>query len=188
VRAAVTNCDPKAFGPVYRAGRFGGLAARSLGFTFGSPKQTVSKLSPDPFADPVVVSQANGRGCITRGAETTSGAAYYTLRVPVGATLMGLPRLTITYRATAPDFELNSRLWDVAPGGTRTLVTRGAYRGGPSLGPATFTYEMFGNAWRVRPGHVLQLELLQDDSTFLRPDNIPSTVTVERLGVRVPVH
>jgi fermentation-respiration switch protein FrsA (DUF1100 family) len=188
VRAAVTNCDAKAFGPVYRAGRFGELAQRTLRFTFAAPQQTVSKLSPDPFVDPVVISQANGRGCITRGPGTTPGAAYYTLRVPAGATLMGLPRLDITYTATAPDFELNSRLWDVAPDGTRRLVTRGAYRGGPSLGPAKISYEMFGNAWRVRAGHVLQLELLQDDSTFLRTDNVPSTVTVQRLGARVPVH
>jgi cephalosporin-C deacetylase-like acetyl esterase len=188
VRAAVTNCDAKAFGPVYRARRFGGLARRSVGYTFTGAQQTVSKLAPDPFTDPVIVSQANGRGCITRGPGTTPGAAYYTLRLPANTTLAGLPRLTIRYRSTAPDFELNSRLWDVAPSGTRTLVTRGAYRGGPSLGPATIDYEMFGNAWRVRRGHVLQLELLQDDSTFLRPDNIQSTVTVERVGVQVPVH
>ena len=89
---------------------------------------------------------------------------------------------------TAPDFELNSRLWDVAPNGSRTLVTRGAYRGGPSLGPATIVYEMFGNAWLVRPGHRLQLELLQDDSTYLRPDNVPSTVTIEKIRVELPVH
>ncbi len=56
------------------------------------------------------------------------------------------------------------------------------------MGPATISYEMFGNAWRVRPGHVLQLEVLQDDSTFLRTNNVPSTVTIERLGARVPVH
>ena len=98
---------------------------------------------------------------------------------------MGLPRLTLTYRSTAPDFELNSRLWDVAPGGARTLVTRGAYRGSAAQG--RIVYELFGNAWRMRPGHRLQLELLQDDSTFLRPDNVPSTVTIERARLELPV-
>jgi hypothetical protein len=34
---------------------------------------------------------------------------------------------------------------------------------------------------------VLQLELLQDDSTFLRSDNVPSTVTIRHVGVRLPV-
>jgi hypothetical protein len=188
VRAAVTSCDPKVFGPVVRARRWGRLAKRRLAFTFTASKQTVSKLTPDPFADPVIVSQANGRGCIKGDDGSTPGAAYYALSLPAGTTLMGLPRLTIRYMSTAPDFELNSRLWDVSPSGVRTLVTRGVYRGGPSLGPATITYEMFGNAWRVRRGHHLELELLQDDSTFLRPDNIASTVTIRRVDVALPVH
>jgi X-Pro dipeptidyl-peptidase (S15 family) len=190
VRAAVTSCDPKSFGPVVRAKRWGKLASRRLRFDFGAPKQTTSRLpgGSQPFADPVVVSQQRGRGCITAGPGTTAGAASYSLSVPRGTTLMGLPRLSIAYRATAPDFELNSRLWDVASDGSRTLVTRGAYRGGPSLGPVTVAYEMFGNAWRMKPGHRLQLELLQDDSTFLRTDNVPSTVTIERLALELPVH
>jgi hypothetical protein len=190
VRAAVTSCNPRAFGPVVRAKRWGALATRRLTFHFAAPKQTSSRLpgGPQPFADPVVVSQQRGRGCITAEAGATAGAASYSLSVPAGTTLMGLPRLSMTYTATAPDFELNSRLWDVASDGSRTLVTRGAYRGGPSLGPVTVAYEMFGNAWRMKPGHRLQLELLQDDSTYLRVDNVPSTVTVRRLGVRVPVH
>jgi pimeloyl-ACP methyl ester carboxylesterase len=190
VRAAITNCDPKAFGPVVRAPRWSGLWKRRLEIHLGGPKQITSRVSGGggPFADPVVVSQQRGRGCVTAGPGATTGAAAYSLPVPVGTTLMGLPRLRIAYRATAPDFELNSRIWDVAPNGSRTLVTRGAYRGGPSLGPATVVYELFGNAWRIRPGHTLQLELLQDDSTFLRADNVPSTVTVEHVGVELPVH
>jgi cephalosporin-C deacetylase-like acetyl esterase len=187
VRAAITSCNPKSFGPVVRAPRWGVLAHRRLRFAFTTPQSTVSKLTPDPFVDPVVLSQVNGRGCIKSNGGSTPGVARYTLSPPKGTTLMGLPLLHIAYTATAPDFELNSRLWDVAPGGERTLVTRGAYRGGPSLGPATIDYEMFGNAWRVRPGHVLQLELLQDDSTFLRPDNIASAVTIEKVRVELPV-
>ena len=190
VRAAVTSCDPKTFGPVARAKRWGALARGRLRFRFSGPQQTTSRLpgGAQPFADPVVVSQQRGRGCITAGAGSTAGAATYSLSVPGGTTLMGLPRLRLTYRATAPDFELNSRLWDVAKDGSRTLVTRGAYRGGPSMGPATIVYELFGNAWRMRPGHRLQLELLQDDSTFLRADNVPSTLTIEDLAVQLPVH
>jgi fermentation-respiration switch protein FrsA (DUF1100 family) len=190
VRAAVTRCDPKAFGPVVRARRFGLLASRRLTFHLGGPKQTTSRLpgGPEPFADPVVVSQQRGRGCITAGPGDTAGTASYTLSVPQGTTLMGLPRVSFSYTATAPDFELNSRLWDVAKDGSRTLVTRGAYRGGPSLGPAKVVYEMFGNAWRMKAGHRLELELLQDDSTFLRADNVPSTVTIQDLSVTLPVH
>jgi hypothetical protein len=189
VRAAVTSCDPKRFGPVVRARRWGDLAHRVLRFHFGGSQLTVAHLPSggDPFSDPVIVSQQRGRGCITSTSSSEPGVASYALKPPTGTTIMGLPRLTIRYSATAPDFELNSRLWDVGPGGVKTLVTRGAYRGGPSLGPATIRYELFGNAWRVRRGHHLQLELLQDDSTFLRPDNVPSAMTIEHVGVRVPV-
>jgi acetyl esterase/lipase len=190
VRAAVTSCDPKAFGPVVRARRWGALAHRRLTFQLGGPKQTTSKLAggAGAFADPVLVSTQRGRGCITAGTDSSAGTAVYNFSVPKGTTIMGLPRLKLTYRSTAPDFELNSRLWDVTKDGSRTLVTRGAYRGGPSLGPAKIVYEMFGNAWRVKAGHRLQLELLQDDSTFLRADNVPSTVTIENLGLELPVH
>ena len=98
---------------------------------------------------------------------------------------MGLPRLTLTYSATASDFELNSRLWDVAGDGTKTLVTRGAYRGSAASG--RIVTELFGNAWRVRAGHHLELEVLQDDSTFLRADNVPSTVTIRTAKLELPV-
>jgi predicted acyl esterase len=188
VRATISQCSPRTLGREVRAPRWGKLAARRVAFDFAGAQETSSQIidNDGTFADPVVVSQARGRGCITTTAGDVPGAAYYELPA-AGRTLMGLPLLRIRYTATAPDFELNSRLWDVAPDGTKTLVTRGAYRGGPSLGPATITYEMFGNAWRVRPGHHLELQLLQDDSTFLRADNIPSAVTIEKVRVELPV-
>ena len=135
----------------------------------------------------MVVSQQRGRGCITTASPPEAGAATYALAVPERTTLLGLPRISVDYTATAPDFELNSRLWDIAPDGTRTMVSRGAYRGGPALS-GKLAYEMFGNAWRVAPGHKLQLELLQDDSTYLRADNVPSTLTLEKVGLELPVH
>jgi ABC-2 type transport system ATP-binding protein len=189
VRAAVTSCDPKAFGPVFGAPRWSALSKHALVFDLGGPRQTTSRIdgSGGALADPVVVSQQRGRGCITAGPGTSAGAAYYAVHLPAGTTLIGLPRLTLSYSSTAPDFELNSRLWDVAPDGSRTLVTRGVYRGGPSLGPKRISYELFGNAWRVRAGHALQLELLQDDSTFLRADNVPSTLTIDRVRLELPI-
>jgi hypothetical protein len=189
VRAAITSCDPKAFGPTVKARTWDRLARRSLTFDLGGPKQTTSKIADSSAAmnDPVVVSTQRGRGCIVAGAGTTPGTASYTVSVPPGTTLLGLPQLKLTYSATGPDFELNSRLWDVAPDGSKTLVTRGAYRGGPSLGPATVEYELFGNAWRMPPAHRLELQVLQDDSTFLRADNVPTTVTIDHARLVLPV-
>jgi pimeloyl-ACP methyl ester carboxylesterase len=186
-RAAITNCDEKRFGPVVRARSWDGLGNERAAFDLGGPRQTIHRVGggPGPLADPVVVSQQRGRGCITAGPGTTTpGAAAYEVPLASPATLMGLPRLKLTYTATAPDFELNARLWDVAPDGALTLVDRGAYRGGPETS-GTIEYELFGNAWRLDPGHSLRLELLQDDSTYLRPDNVPSTVTVHTARIEL---
>ncbi|HEX8054363.1 MAG TPA: CocE/NonD family hydrolase [Thermoleophilaceae bacterium] len=186
-RAAVTNCDEKRFGPVLKAKTWDGLAGPALSFDLGGPKQTTARAAGQgPATDPIVLAQQRGRGCITTTAADSPGSARYSIPLTAPATLLGLPRVTVTYTATAPDFELNAHLWDVAPDGTRTLIDRGAYRGGPVLS-GTADYELFGNAWRVEAGHQLELELLQDDSTFLRPHNYPSTVTVQnaRLGLHL---
>jgi ABC-2 type transport system ATP-binding protein len=185
VRAAITNCDEKRFGPVIRARTYDELAPAQRSFELGGPKQTASR-GAGPLTDPVVLAQQRGRGCITTTAPASAGSATYRIPLDAPATLVGLPRLTLSYTATAPDFELNAHLWDVGPDGTRTLIDRGAYRGGPELS-GTVEYELFGNAWHLKAGHELELELLQDDSTFLRPDNFASTVTVQdaRLGLHL---
>ena len=184
-RAAITNCDERRFGPVVRAREWDGLANDRAAFDLGGPRQTTARAAGQgPLADPVVVSQQRGRGCIVAGPGETPGAATYRVPLPAPATLVGLPRLKLVYAATAPDFELNARLWDVAPDGARTLIDRGAYRGGPELS-GVIEYELFGSAWRLEPGHALELELLQDDSTFLRPHNYPSTVTIESARIEL---
>jgi predicted acyl esterase len=110
--------------------------------------------------------------------------ATWTVPVDRAFTLLGMPRLSFGFATTAPDLELNSRLWDIAPDGTETLVTRGAYR---AVSPQPLgdhaDYELFGNAWRFAPGHRLRLEITQSDATYLRPDNFPSSATVD--GVRL---
>ncbi|HEX8074070.1 MAG TPA: CocE/NonD family hydrolase, partial [Thermoleophilaceae bacterium] len=134
VRATISSCDPKALGEQVRVRSWDRLSTRALTFDLGGPRQLTSRVSGEEGAasDPVVASQQRGRGCIAAGAKSagTPGTAAYEIRPTAPFTLMGLPRLRLTYRSTAPDFELNSRLWDVAQDGGRTLVTRGAYRGG----------------------------------------------------------
>jgi len=116
-----------------------------------------------------------------------AGVAAWTVPVTRDFTLLGLPRLTLDYRAVTPDIELNSRLWDVAPDGSRTLITRGAYRAvAPKPGGDVADYELFGNAWRLRAGHSLTLEVTQDDATYLRADNFASTATIDSARLVLP--
>src|SRR5437762_4391236 len=107
--------------------------------------------------------------------------------VAADAVLLGAPVVTFGLALSGTDAELNSRLWDVAPDGSRTLVTRGAYRATPQAGAdATAAYELFGNAWTFPAGHSLLLEVTQDDSTYLRPDNVPSTATIDDARLELP--
>ncbi len=189
VEAAVTNCDPQAFGPVLEAKSWGRLSDRDAEFSFPEPQTTISPLVDQRglTADPVVTSITRGRGCLTTDLPPTSGISTHI--TPVGEddlVMAGLPRISFHLETAASDLELNSRLWDVAPDGTQTLVDRGAYRAVGENGGADITYEMFGNAWRFAAGHQLMLEITQDDSTYLRRDNFPSTATISDLTLSLP--
>ena len=190
VRAAISNCDPNRYGPVVTARSFSALHRSAVTFDLGGPQETTSPLD-DPRgtgSDPVVLSETRGHGCITTTLPPTPGVATYSVPIAHPVTLMGLPRLMLHYQSTAPDLELNSRLWDEAPDGTQTLVTRGVYRSvGLNPGPASANYELFGNAWRFQPGHRLLLEVTQDDATYLRADNFPSTTTISDARLILPV-
>ncbi len=187
VRAARTSCDPKAFGPIYRARTWDALAPRTVRYAFTGPKLLTS-LGPDfrgPEIDPVVASTARGRGCLTT--RQPAGPATWTVTPQVPFTLLGLPRLTLRLHVTGVDATVISRLWDVAPDGTATLVTRNALRLAPPPPAGTpIVTELTGNAWRFAAGHRLQLELTQTDSSFFRPDNLPSSVTVDSVDLELP--
>ncbi|HEY1358712.1 MAG TPA: CocE/NonD family hydrolase, partial [Thermoleophilaceae bacterium] len=131
VRSAASRCDPAGFGPVVRASSFRRLARRTRVFELPGTRQAISP-APSPAegvaVDPVVQSTQKGRGCLTTRSGPGPGVAAWSVSTGNGFTLRGMPRLELHFRTLAPDVELNSRLWDVDPGGTRTLVTRGAQR------------------------------------------------------------
>jgi predicted acyl esterase len=99
-------------------------------------------------------------------------------------TLAGLPRLRLRYRALGPHLQLNTRLWDRAPDGTETLVTRGAHRADPRANEAVT--ELFGNHWRFERGHSIVLEVVQADAPYLRPSTFPATATIDSAELALP--
>lgn len=191
VRSAVTDCRPDRFGPVLKARSWARLHPRRRVMKFGGQRTTTSPVSDPrgPEVDPVAVSQTEGRGCITTERPPPPlGVAVYRRPVERAMTMAGLPKLRLDYRTAAPDVQLNSRLWDLAPDGTYTLVDRGAYRAiGSDPAGERVTYELFGNAWRFRAGHTIVLEVIQDDSTYLRRDNFPSAVTIDAARLTLPL-
>ena len=189
VRSARTRCEKERFGPITRARRWSTLGPRGLVLDMPGSQQLVAPLT-DPRAvatDPVAASTQRGRGCVTTDLPPTPGVATWTVALPRSFALIGMPRLTLRYRALSPDVQLNARLWDVAPDGTQTLVTRGAYRAvAPNPAGEGAEYDLFGNHWRFEPGHRLMLEVTADDSPYLRRDNFPAAVTIDSARIVLP--
>lgn len=80
----------------------------------------------------------------------------------------------------AQSFQLDPLVWDVAPDGTRELVTRGAYSEDTSapVGPHTATFDAFGFSYRFAAGHRILVELSTNDAPYLRPATNPFAVAL----------
>ncbi len=189
VGSARTRCEKDVFGPVTRARTLRGLAPREVALDLPGAQQ-ISSPVVDPRAaatDPVAASTQSGRGCIVTTLPIAPGVASWTTALPRRFALIGMPRLSLRVEGLASDLQLAARLWDVAPDGAQTLVTRGAHRvAGTSIGGQRVGFELFGNHWRFERGHRLLLELSADDSPFLRRNNFPGAATVDSVRLVLP--
>ncbi|MDX6661167.1 MAG: type transport system ATP-binding protein [Solirubrobacteraceae bacterium] len=99
--------------------------------------------------------------------------------LPSATTYIGLGDVTVPYTFTGVTGHLDARVWDVAPDGTTLLVTRGTYRiDTPAYdgSAGTLHLPLFGNHWRLAPGHRIRLDLTQNDAPYLRTSNVPSSI------------
>ena len=109
--------------------------------------------------------------------------------------LVGIPRLRLQVasvdmlpagvRAAAAAFQLDPKLYDVAPDGTAKLLTRGAFAQPlDAQDPATaqpqheVAFDAFGLSNVVPAGHHLRLTLSTSDVPYLRPENNPFAVAL----------
>jgi len=83
-------------------------------------------------------------------------------------------------RGPLQTFQLDPRVYDVAPDGTEILVTRGAYSENTDapLGPHTAEFEAFGFSYEFKAGHRIKLYLATNDAPYLRPASNPFTVVL----------
>ena len=114
------------------------------------------------------------------------GAATYRLPVTcTGYTLMGSPTVIADVVVSGDFPQIASRLWDVAPDTTQTLVAHALYRPRlDNLGPQVF--QLHPSGWRFAAGHTVKLELLGQSSPYGRPSNGTFGVTVSNLELRLP--
>jgi predicted acyl esterase len=195
VTAAVTRClDPDAAMTLVTAPTWAELSNGVESFEAAGDPQGTSNAPPSPVgiaADPVLTAALPGpqsyKGCRILDEIVDPNAATHAWTLDHDVTLLGAPLVEVSYSTTAPDAELNVRLWDVTPAGKQALVTRGTYRSteiGPSLA-ARFAIAPQGYRWRS--GHSIKLEITANDAPYRQPNNFPGTVVVTSATLTLPV-
>jgi fermentation-respiration switch protein FrsA (DUF1100 family) len=131
--------------------------------------------------DPV----AGGGACVSVDDTDAPGTAVYKLPISDSFTLLGLPTIAARIATDGAGGQIGARLWDVAPDGKRTLVSRGVYRLLDNQA-GDVVFQLFGNAWRFERGHEAKLELVGRDAPFLRASNGAFSVSVSDLTLELP--
>lgn len=106
--------------------------------------------------------------------------------------IAGQPQVTLSATTVAPRVQLDARLYDVKPDGSRLLVTRGTYTldsGSPvtPIGTSNAKLVTYGNLWEVGVDDLIELELTNVDSPYITPSRVPSVTTIGDVKLTVPV-
>jgi len=179
------------------------LATGVVSAAFEEPAVLVNPLT-DPaggfFWDPFVMEGARElrplpvppESPLVPGSLATYDVAGSTLTGGAPLVIAGQPTVSMHLATAAYRVQLNVRLFDVDPAGTKQLITRGTYTiesptiGAP-IGEADIVIPTYGNFWRAEAGHSLRLELTNVDSPYIAPSRVPSTTVVTGVGLRIPV-
>lgn len=189
VTAWTATCPTSApSGGPYEARGMSALAPRLV--SFGSaPAQTVST-GGDPSIGAGLdwtKGLAVAGACQGFNATDWPGTAVYTHPVAKTFTMLGLPTMQFHVAATGNYGQLNARLWDVAPNGQETYITRGTYALTNNQQGAV-TWQMWGGGHTFERGHTIRVELLASDVPTERASLSPFTVTVSDFQIELPSH
>jgi hypothetical protein len=123
--------------------------------------------------------------CQTFSSVNWPGTAVYTHPVTQTFTMLGLPTMRF-HVATSGNFgQLDARLWDVAPNGQETYVTRGTYALTNNQ-QGMITWQMWGGGHTFHPGDTIRVELLASDTPTERASPSPFTVSVSDFLIDLP--
>jgi dienelactone hydrolase len=189
VTAMSQTCPASApAGGPYTASTWGGLHPGEVDYSSASA-QTISSAAGNPSiaqaVDPIT-----GTGACATVSASDQGSGVATYRLPAatgeGYTLLGSPTVIANLTVTGTYPEIAERLWDVNPSAnTETLVARGVYRVSAS---GAQVFQLHPGGWHFASGHIPKLELLGQDSPYVRSSNGQFTITVSGLQLRLPVH
>jgi ABC-2 type transport system ATP-binding protein len=189
IQEQVTTCTPAA-GAVYTrlpSGRVSYQSSVAGHITASAPTDAEDGAASDPIA--YAAQHGSNGGCVKVSSLPPDAGFATSWSFPICAsyTLLGEPSLQLSAAVTGTDAEINARMWDVAPDGGATLVTRAAYRWTGAAGPISITYALQGNGWFFAAGHQLRIQVTQNDAPYLRLDNYPSAITYSSMTLTLPV-
>jgi hypothetical protein len=118
---------------------------------------------------------------------TWPGTASYTYPVTKSFTTLGLPTMRMHVAAIGNYGQLHARLWDIAPNGSETYVSRGTYAL-TSNQTGTITWQMWGAGHTFPKGDTIRVELLAQDAPLERPAPRPFALTVSNFTIELPTH
>jgi predicted acyl esterase len=136
----------------------------------GDPNGPATDAIVGPNLDP-------GEPCRHSKGPATGGYTAYSAPFSSTETYVGLGYVRVPYVWDGVETGmLAARVFDAAPDGDELLVTRGVYRleGDPQTG--VIRLPLYGNHWRILPGHRLRLDLTQVDALTYRPSNEDSAM------------
>jgi predicted acyl esterase len=198
VTSTVTRClDHDAPMRIASAPTWDALHTGHATFVSTAPGTTASVVSgpaaraTDPISTATLPLPGAYKGCrIMRPSQPDPTDATYEFPVTTDTVLMGGPVVDIGFSTTAPDTELNVRLWDVAADGSaQGLVTRGTYRSLDLPGADRHArFQIAPQSYRFPAGHKLKVEVAANDAPYYEQDNVPSVVQVSRLELTLPLH
>ena len=163
------------------------------------PTVLVSGLGGDPTSEPVA-GAALGREFakqfgrpVPSTATPVDVATFDTPPLTTATTFAGVPTMKLSVLSAPPStglpvptsaaqaFQIDPKVYDVAPDGSARLITRGAFArqlGGSAPGVQPADFDAFALAWEFVAGHRIRLTLSSADVPYLRPSNTPFAVAV----------
>jgi uncharacterized protein len=149
-------------------------------------RELASTLRPGAYVD----DGGNNGTCQAHDEETgecadeSTGRGLWSISQPLAhrAHLAGTPRITIAAGAPA-DANLVAAVYDIAPSGDATLVSRGAYL---LRGSGDVAVELYGNDWILEPGHRIGVLLSSAHAEWWDHDPTGEPVEVRSATVELP--
>lgn len=149
-------------------------------------ERTITQASADPAIDSQI-DPVTATPCATYSGGDSPSVAVYRHTAERAFTVLGLPTVELDLAQTGGYGQLITRLWDEAPDGSRTLITRGVYRTVPGQsGHATF--QLFGGGWRFEPGHTARLDIAGSEAPFFNPAGSAFAAEISNVEVSLPTH